>query len=116
MPTVGRAVPAAPSVCGFTAEDRRMLRQIHRASVFGETPTDAQVAGDVRRRQVLYGAKLYRPSTKCNKGFSSYRAADRAIRAPQFSGEEGAYSLSDRNALAKAIVREYRFPKSDSGT
>ena len=93
-----------------------MLRQIHRASVFGEMPADAQVAGDVRRQQVLYGVSLYRPPTKYDKGFSSYRAADKAITAPQFRDVEGAYSLAEKCSLAKAIVREYNSPKTDSGT
>ena len=79
-------------------------------------PADAQVAGDVRRQQVLYGVSLYRPPTKYDKGFSSYRAADKAITAPQFRDVEGAYSLAEKCSLAKAIVQEYNSPKTDSGT
>ena len=107
----------APALAtSFSAEDRRMLRQIYRASVFGETPSEAQVAGDVRRQQVLYGAKLYKPSSKHVKGVSSYRAAEKAIRAPQFHDVEGAYTLAERDVLARAIRREYKFPRSDFGT
>ena len=107
----------APALAtSFSAEDRRMLRQIYRASVFGETPSEAQVAGDVRRQQVLYGAKLYKPSSKHVKGVSSYRAAEKAIRAPQFRDVEGAYTLAERDVLARAIRREYKFPRSDFGT
>ena len=111
-----KASSAEPKAAGFMPGDRRMLRQIHRASVFSEMPGDAQIAGDVRRRQVIYGVKLYRPPTKYDKGFSSYRAAEKAILAPQFREADGAYSLAEKNALAKAIVREHRFPKADSGT
>ena len=50
------------------------------------------------------------------QGVSLHGPTDRAIRAPQFRDVDGAYSLLDRNALAKAIMREYRFPKADSGT
>ena len=101
-------VSAKPQIAGFGPEDRRLLRQIYRATVFGETPTDAKVAGDVRRRQVLYGASLYKPPTKHDKGVSSYLAAEKAIKAPQFSGESGVYSLPEKKTLARAIVREYR--------
>ena len=93
-----------------------MLRQIYRASVLGETPSEAQIAGDVRRQQVLYGAELYKPSSKHVKGVSSYRAAEKAIRAPQFRDVEGAYKSADKKTLAQAIVREYKFPKSDLAT
>ena len=105
-----------PKAAGFLKGDRRMLRQIHRVTVFGETPSAAMIAGDVRRRQVLYGVKLYRPPTKYDKGCSSYCAAEKAIRAPQFSGVEGAYSPAEKKTLARAIVREYRFPKADLAT
>ena len=100
--------PSKPQIDGFGPDDRRLLQQIYRATVFGETPTDAKVAGDVRRRQVLYGASLYKPPTKHDKGVSSYLAAEKAIKAPQFSGESGAYSLPEKKTLARAIVREYR--------
>ena len=79
-------------------------------------PADAQVAGDVRRQQVLYGVSLYRPPTKYDKGFSSYRAADKAITAPQFRDVEGAYSSGERRSLARAIVRESKNPKVDPAT
>lgn len=94
----------------------KMLHQIHRATVYGETPTDAQIAGDVRRQQVLYGADLYRPTSKHVKGVSSYAAAEKAILAPQFKGIEGAYSLAEKNTLARAIAREYKSPKDDFAT
>ena len=99
-PVVSSSVPSV------TADDRRMLRHIHRAAVFGETPTEAQVAGDVRRRQVLYGAELYRPASRYVKGMSSCVAAEKAIRAPQFSDVEGAYGLPEKESLARAIRRE----------
>ena len=76
----------------------------------------AALEGAVRRRQVLYGVKLYRPPTKYDRGLSSYRAAEKAIRAPQFSGVEGAYLPAEKKTLAHAIVREYRFPKADLAT
>ena len=50
------------------------------------------------------------------QGVSLHGPTDRAIRAPQFRDVDGAYSLAEKNALAKAIVREHRFPKADSGT
>ena len=50
------------------------------------------------------------------QGVSLHGPADRAILAPQFREADGAYSLAEKNALAKAIVREHRFPKADSGT
>ena len=106
----------ATPVPSFTAEDRRMLRQIHRATVYGETPTEAQIAGDVRRRQVLYGAELYRPTSKYVKGVSSYAAAEKAIRAPQFSDVEGAYRISEKESLARAIRRERASLKGNFGT
>jgi len=99
----------------LSREERRMLRQIHRAAVFGETPSAAQLAGDVRRRQVLYGVALYVPRTKHHVGFSACRAAAKAISAPQFAGADGAYTQAERNALAKAILREYASPR-DIGT
>ena len=111
-PSPVRAAPAD----GFAAEDRRMLRQIYRAAVFGETPTDAQAAGDVRRRQVLYGTSLYSPPTKYDRGVSSYRAATMAINAPQFLGVKGAYSLSEKDSLARAIRREHDHPSQVFGT
>ena len=97
--------------CGadyFTQHDRVILNQIHKASVFGEMPTDSQVAGNIRRQQVIYGVKLYRPSSGKSKGFSSLKAADRAICAPQFKDAPGAYSAKERRSLAKSIIREYK--------
>ena len=94
----------------------KMLHQIYRATVYGENPTDAQFAGDVRRQQVRYGADLYRPTSKHVKGVSSYTAAEKAILAPQFKGVEGAYSLAEKKTLARAIVREYRSPRDDFAT
>ena len=79
-------------------------------------PTDAQIAGDMRRQQVLYGIRLYKPSSKHVKGFSSYRAAEKAIRAPQFRNVEGAYTLAERNSLARAIRREWTSPRGNFGT
>ena len=52
--------------------------------------------------------KFYRPSSRHVKGFSSGRAALKAISAPQFKGAPGAYVFSEQAALAKAIIREYR--------
>ena len=101
--------PAAPDI--LTTEFGRLIRQIHRAAVFGEIPTSAQVAGDVRRRQILYGAGLYKRPTKHSKGVSSYRAAEMAIKAPQFLGAEGAYSIAEKHSLARAIEREIRSPR-----
>ena len=100
----------------FTRADRKMLRQIHRASVFGQTPTVSQVAGDVRRQQVLYGLKLYSPASKFVKGVSSYVAAKKAILTPQFYDVEGAYKMSQIKTLARAILREYKSPKDNSAT
>ena len=111
-----KSPPDEAKSAGFQKEDRRMLRQIHRASVIGDRTTDRQIAKYTRREQVLYGVGFYKPPTKHDKGFSSYRAADKAIRAPQFHDAEGAYTTEDRDALAKAIVREYNFPKADSET
>ena len=91
---------------GFTGHDRSMLRQIHKAAVFGETPTDSQVAGNIRQQQVIYGVKLYRPSSGKSKGFSSLKAADRAISAPQFKDAPGAYKATERQTLAKEIRRK----------
>lgn len=105
-----RAPRPAPKDAGFKSEDRRMLRQIRRATVLGKVTPDAELAGDVRRQQVLYGAKLYRKPTKYDKDRSSYRAAEMAIRAPQFKGVEGAYSIKQKNTLARAIRREYNSP------
>ena len=90
---------------GFTQADRTMLRQVQRAAVFGEIPTDAQVAGDVRRRQVTYGANLYRPSSRHVKGVSFADAAQKAILAQQFKGVAGAYTMSEKHSLARAIQR-----------
>ena len=101
----------SPQKCGadcFTQHDRVILNQIHKASVFGEMPTDSQVAGNIRRQQVIYGVKLYRPSSGKSKGFSSLKAADRAICAPQFKDAPGAYSAKERRSLAKSIIREYK--------
>ena len=106
--------PAAPDI--LTTEFGRLIRQIHRAAVFGEIPTSAQVAGDVRRRQILYGAGLYKRPTKHSKGVSSYRAAEMAIKAPQFLGAEGAYSIAEKHSLARAIRREHDNPAQDFGT
>ena len=90
---------------GFTQADRTLLRQVQRAAVFGEMPTDAQVAGDVRRRQVAYGANLYRPSSRHVKGVSFADAAQKAILAQQFKGVAGAYTMSEKHSLARAIQR-----------
>ena len=98
----------ASVVEGFTAADRKMLEQIYRASVYGETPTYAQRAGDVRRRQIAYGVTLYKPSSRYVKGVSSYVAARQAVR--QFEDAEGAYSSDEIASLAKAIRREYQKP------
>ena len=98
----------------FTNEDRKLLRQIHRATVYGETPTDAQLAGDVRREQVAYGLRFYKPSTRYVTGVSYVQAARKAIVAPQFVGAEGAYSLGELKTLAKAIERAYN--QGDSAT
>ena len=112
--TSAAALVAAPPqarasvVEGFTAADRKMLAQIYRASVYGETPTYAQRAGDVRRRQIAYGVTLYKPSSRYVKGVSSYVAARQAVR--QFEDAEGAYSSDEIASLAKAIRREYQKP------
>ncbi len=111
-----KASAAESNAAGFLKGDRSMLRQIQRATVFGEVPSAAEVAGDVRRQQVVYGASFYRERTKYDEGFSSYKAAEMAICAPQFNGVQGAYSLAEKAALAKAIIREYRHPKDDFGT
>ena len=106
---VAREIPSDNSSTaaeGFTNADRKMLKQIHRASVYGETPTAAQVVGDVRRRQIAYGVKLYKPSSRYVKGVSSYVAAKQAIR--QFEDAQGAYSSAEMASLAKAIRREYQ--------
>ncbi len=97
---------------GFTNEDRKMLRQIHRASVYGDTPTDAQIAGDVRRKQVEYGLDRYRPSSKYQKGISATKAASLAINASEFEGLEGAYTSSEIKTLARAIQRAIRKRKN----
>jgi len=99
---------------GFTSADRKLLRQIHRATVYNETPTDAQLAGDVRREQVAYGLRFYKPSTRYVKGVSFVQAARKAICAPQFVRAEGAYSLGELKTLAKAIERAYN--QGDSAT
>ena len=98
----------ASVVEGFTAADREMLEQIYRASVYGETPTYAQRAGDVRRRQIAYGVTLYKPSSRYVKGVSSYVAARQVVR--QFEDAEDAYSSDEIASLAKAIRREYQKP------
>ena len=90
---------------GFTEADRTMLRKVYRAAVFGEMPTDAQVAGDVRRQQVAYGAGLYKPSSKHKKGVSFETAAKKAILAQEFKGVAGAYTMSEKKTLARAIQR-----------
>ena len=104
----------ASVVEGFTAADRKMLEQIYRASVYGETPTAAQVVGDVRRRQIAYGVNLYKPSSRYVKGVSSYVAARQAVR--QFEDAEGAYSSDEIASLAKAIRREYQKPVNSPRT
>ena len=76
-------------------------------------PTDAQIAGDVRRNQVLRGVKFYKPRLK---GYSSFDAAEKAINDPQFKDVEGAYAICEREALARAILREYKSPRDDSAT
>ena len=101
---------AAVAACGFSSRDRKLLNEIHRAAVFGETPVDARVSGDIRRSQVLYGASLYRPSSRHVKGVSSTQAARSAIK--QFRGRPGAYSLEETASLAKAILREYQSLKT----
>ena len=104
--SAGRLAP--PVDCGgFTEADRAMLRKVYRAAVFGEMPTDAQIAGDVRRRQAIYGASLYKPSSKHVKGVSFAAAAKRAILAQEFKGVDGAYTMSERKNLARAIERVY---------
>ena len=87
-----------------------MLRQIRRASVLGEAPTDAQIVGGVRRQQVLYAVKFYKPGSKHIEGFSAPKAAEKAINHPSFKGVEGAYSSNQKAALVKAILREYHKP------
>ena len=98
--------PEKCSTACFTQHDRVILNQIHKASVFGEMPTDSQVAGNIRRQQIIYGVKLYRPSSGKSKGFSSLKAADCAISAPQFKDAQGAYKATERQTLAKEIRRK----------
>ena len=100
--------PEKCSTACFTQHDRVILNQIHKASVFGEMPTDSQAAGNIRRQQIIYGAKLYMPSSGKSKGVSSLKAADCAISAPQFKDAPGAYSAKERRSLAKSIIREYK--------
>ena len=90
---------------GFNPSDLKILHQIPRASVFGETPSDAQTVGDLRRQQVAYGASLYRPSSRHVKGVSFADAAHKAILAQQFKGVAGAYTMSEKHSLARAIQR-----------
>ena len=108
--------PKEPKDAGFLKGDRSMLRQICQTTVFGETPSAAKIAGNVRRQQVLYGAKLYKRPNKQERGCSSYRAAEEAIRAPRFQNVKGAYSLAEKNTLARAIARECKSPRDDSAT
>ena len=110
------AQAANPKQDGFTPEDRRRLRRIEQASVFNQTPTESQHAGNVRRQQVEYGAKLYRPSTKFKRGFSFAQAAKAAINSPDFRDAEGAYSLSEKKSLTQAIRRYVRRGESDPAT
>lgn len=94
----------------------KKIDKTYDAAVLGRTPTDAQIAGDVRRRQVFYGVKLYKPGSKHIKGFSALKAAIRAINDPQFQNVEGAYSIAEKRSLARAIQREYKSPRDDSAT
>ena len=62
----------------------KKIDRIHDASVLGKEPSGSSLAGDVRREQVAYGVKLYKP------------------------GIVGAYTLPEAKALSRAIQRAYK--------
>lgn len=101
---VGNDAPPGTSN-GFTPEDRRRLQRIERASVYNDTTPEAQHKAQTRRQQVKYGASLYRPTTKYERGFSYIRAAKAAIDHDRFRNAQGAYSASETKSLAQAIRR-----------
>ena len=101
---------------GFTDEDRKRLFRIEQVTIFGKTPNNAQIACNVRRNQVQYGAELYRRPTKYDKGFSYSRAAKAAIENPNFRNARGAYSHSEEKSLAQAIRRNLLGLKPASAT
>ena len=94
----------------------KKIDKTYDAAVFGRIPTYAQIAGYVRRQQVLRGVELYKPRSKQSKGTSAREAAIMAINDPQFKDVEGAYAICEREALARAILREYKSPRDDSAT
>ncbi len=110
---IGTGSPVTPPG-GFTAKDRKMLREIHQASFLNEIPTDAQMADGARHQQILLGAELYRPRTKYDKGLSFGKAAKAAIEDPQFHSVPGAYSPDEERSLAQAIRREVESRKNES--
>ena len=101
---------------GFTQHDRKVLHQIQQVAVYGNNPTDSQMAGNIRHEQVIYGANRYKPSSGKSRGYSAYRAATDAIKATEFKNKPGAYTIAEKSSLAQAIRREYNKGKADSAT
>jgi len=99
---------------GFGDRDRKMLQETRDAACYGKMPSDKRRAGDVRHNQVVFGADLYRPSSKFAKGFSFRKAAAAAINDPQFKNSYGAYKMSEVSSLARAIARECKAQKPKS--
>ena len=94
----------------------KKIDRIHDASVLGKEPSGSSLAGDVRRQQVAYGVKLYRPRSRHDKGVSFMRAAKMAINNPQFNGIVGAYTLPEAKTLSRAIQRAYKRKRFDFAT
>ena len=114
--TTGQSQKESLTTCGFTQNDRKVLHQIQQVAVYGNNPTDSQRAGNIRHRQVLYGAARYQPASGKNRGYSADRAATDAIKATEFKNKPGAYTIAEKSSLAQAIRREYNKERGDSAT
>jgi hypothetical protein len=84
---------------GFTKRDRNTLNAIYDAAVLGKEPDDKRQSGVMRHKQVEFGAKL-----AVSQKLSANAAARRAIEA--YADEQGAYTASEEESLARAIRRE----------
>ena len=86
---------------GFSKRDRNTLNAIYDAAVLGKEPDDKRQSGVTRHKQVEFGAKL-----AVSQKLSANAAARRAIEA--YADEQGAYTASEEESLARAIRRELK--------